>query len=95
VSTDIRDLYREVIVDHSKRPRNFRPLEGANRKVEGFNPLCGDKITIYLKIENDKVADISFVGSGCANLDGLRVAAHREPERQIAGRCRSRVRGFP
>jgi len=63
VSTDIRDLYQQVIVDHSKRPRNFRPLEGANRKVEGFNPLCGDKITIYLKIENGMVADISFEGS--------------------------------
>lgn len=66
MSSDIRDLYQQVIVDHSKRPRNFRPLEGANRKLEGFNPLCGDKITIYLKIENGVVADISFEGSGCA-----------------------------
>ncbi len=66
MSTDIRDLYQQVIVDHSKRPRNFRPLQGANRKVEGFNPLCGDKITMYLKIENGVVADISFEGSGCA-----------------------------
>jgi nitrogen fixation protein NifU and related proteins len=66
VSEDLRDLYQQVIVDHSKRPRNLRPLEGANRKVEGYNPLCGDKITIYAKIENDVIADISFEGSGCA-----------------------------
>jgi nitrogen fixation NifU-like protein len=66
VSTDLRDLYQQVIVDHSKRPRNLHPLEGANRKVEGYNPLCGDKITIYAKVENDVIADISFEGSGCA-----------------------------
>ncbi|MGC9971270.1 MAG: Fe-S cluster assembly sulfur transfer protein SufU [Bryobacteraceae bacterium] len=66
MSTDLRDLYQQVIVDHSKRPRNFRPLEGANRKVEGYNPLCGDKFTIYVKIENDVIADVSFEGSGCA-----------------------------
>jgi nitrogen fixation NifU-like protein len=66
VSTEIKDLYQQVIVDHSKRPRNFRPLENADRKVEGYNPLCGDKITIYVKLENGVVKDISFEGSGCA-----------------------------
>jgi nitrogen fixation NifU-like protein len=66
VSTEIKDLYQQVIVDHSKRPRNRRPLEGANRKVEGYNPLCGDKITIYVKLEDGVVKDISFEGSGCA-----------------------------
>ena len=66
MSADLRDLYQQVIVDHSKRPRNLHPLEGANRKVEGYNPLCGDKITIYAKVENGVVADISFEGSGCA-----------------------------
>jgi nitrogen fixation NifU-like protein len=66
VSADLKDLYQQVIVDHSKRPRNFHPLDGASRKVEGFNPLCGDKVTIYVKIENGLVADISFEGSGCA-----------------------------
>jgi nitrogen fixation NifU-like protein len=53
-------------VDHSKRPRNFRVVENANRTVDGFNPLCGDKITIYLRIENDVVKDLSFQGAGCA-----------------------------
>ena len=66
MSSELQDLYQQVIVDHSKRPRNCRALEGADRTVQGFNPLCGDKVTIYLKLENDRVKDISFEGSGCA-----------------------------
>jgi nitrogen fixation NifU-like protein len=66
LSSDLRELYQQVIVDHSKRPRNFRVLAEANRKVDGYNPLCGDKITIYVKIEDGVVRDISFQGSGCA-----------------------------
>lgn len=65
-TTAIKDLYQQVIVDHSKRPRNCRRLEGADRHVEGYNPLCGDKITLYLKLEDGVVRDISFEGSGCA-----------------------------
>ncbi len=64
--TDLRDLYQELILDHSKKPRNFRALEHPNRKAEGFNPLCGDRITVYLEMEGDKVKDIGFQGSGCA-----------------------------
>lgn len=64
--SDLRELYQEVILDHQKRPRNFRKLEGANRTLEGYNPLCGDKITVYLRIEDGVVKDISFQGSGCA-----------------------------
>lgn len=63
---DLRELYQEVILDHHKKPRNFRKPEGANKKAEGFNPLCGDKITVYLKVENGIVQDVGFVGSGCA-----------------------------
>ncbi len=66
MSSDLRDLYQEVIVDHSKRPRNFRIVADANRKVEGHNPLCGDRITIYLRIEDGIVKDLSFQGAGCA-----------------------------
>ncbi len=65
-SSDLRDLYQQVIVDHSKRPRNFRIIEQANRKVDGYNPLCGDRITLYLTMEGDVVRDISFQGAGCA-----------------------------
>ena len=65
MSEDIADLYQEVILDHNRRPRNFRALE-SGRKAEGFNPLCGDKLTVYLTIENDVIKDVSFLGSGCA-----------------------------
>ncbi len=63
---DLRDLYQEVIVDHNRSPRNFGKLENADRTLEGFNPLCGDRLTLYLKIDNDHISDISFDGSGCA-----------------------------
>lgn len=66
MSTELGDLYQQVIVDHSKRPRNFHQLEDATRKVEGHNPLCGDNLTLYLKLEGDVIKDVSFVGSGCA-----------------------------
>lgn len=64
--SDLRGLYQEVILDHSKKPRNFRTLEGAHRHAEGYNPLCGDRITLYVKLEGDRISDISFQGSGCA-----------------------------
>ena len=63
---DLKDLYRDVIVDHNRNPRNFRAIPDADRKAEGFNPLCGDRLTLYVKIEDDRVADVSFDGSGCA-----------------------------
>jgi nitrogen fixation NifU-like protein len=63
---DLNDLYQEVIIDHSRRPRNFKELEGATGDAEGYNPLCGDRVRIYVKLENDRVRDISFEGSGCA-----------------------------
>jgi nitrogen fixation NifU-like protein len=63
---DLRELYQEVILDHHRRPRNFRRLEGANRQAVGHNPLCGDKISLYLKIENGVIQDVGFQGSGCA-----------------------------
>jgi nitrogen fixation NifU-like protein len=63
---DLRELYQEVILDHNKRPRNFRKLEGANRTAEGYNPLCGDQIKVYLRVEDGTIRDVSFEGSGCA-----------------------------
>ena len=64
--SDLRELYQEVILDHNKRPRNFRALDAGNRRAEGFNPLCGDKLTLYLQVEGDLIKDVSFLGSGCA-----------------------------
>lgn len=63
---DLTDLYQQVILDHSKSPRNFRKLEGANRTAQGHNPLCGDNVTLYLIMEGDVVKEVSFQGSGCA-----------------------------
>lgn len=63
---DLRELYQEVIIDHYRKPRNFHALSAANRKAEGFNPLCGDRLTLYLKLERGVIQDISFEGEGCA-----------------------------
>ena len=63
---DLRDLYQEVIVDHNRNPRNFGKLDNADRVAEGYNPLCGDKLKLYLKLDNDRIAAVHFDGSGCA-----------------------------
>ena len=64
--SDLSDLYQEVILDHNRRPRNFRRLEGASHHAEGYNPLCGDRVTVFLKIDDDRISEITFEGSGCA-----------------------------
>jgi len=65
--SDLRDLYQEVIFDHNRNPRNFGKLEGANHQAEGFNPLCGDRLTLYLKVdEAGIIQEVSFDGQGCA-----------------------------
>jgi nitrogen fixation protein NifU and related proteins len=63
---ELQDLYREVILDHNRRPRNFGELPGANHVVEAVNPLCGDKLTLYVKVGDGRVEDIRFKGTGCA-----------------------------
>jgi nitrogen fixation protein NifU and related proteins len=64
--SELSELYQQVILDHNKKPRNFHKLENANRSAEGYNPLCGDHLNVYLHVENDQVQDVSFEGSGCA-----------------------------
>ena len=64
--SELSELYQQVILDHNKKPRNFRKLETANRSAEGFNPLCGDQLTVYMQMEDGVVKDLSFEGSGCA-----------------------------
>ena len=64
--SELSELYQQVILDHNKKPRNFRKLETANHSAEGYNPLCGDQLTVYLKLEDDRVTDVGFEGSGCA-----------------------------
>ncbi len=64
--SDPRDLYQQLIVDHSKHPRNCRAMDGADASAEGYNPLCGDHVTLFVKLDGDRVRDISFQGNGCA-----------------------------
>jgi nitrogen fixation NifU-like protein len=63
---DLSELYHDIIFDHNRKPRNFQKLERANRTAEGYNPLCGDQITIYLHLDGEVIRDIGFQGSGCA-----------------------------
>jgi len=63
---DLRELYQEVILDHNRRPRNYHEIADATRKSEGFNPLCGDRLTLYVRLDGDVIREASFVGSGCA-----------------------------
>jgi nitrogen fixation protein NifU and related proteins len=64
--SDLRELYQQVILDHNRKPRNFRALPDANRTSEGFNPLCGDQIKLYLKVEDGLIKEAAFQGAGCA-----------------------------
>jgi nitrogen fixation NifU-like protein len=64
--SELNDLYQEVILDHSRHPHNFHAMAGATRRAEGYNPLCGDQVTVYLKLNGDRIEDISFEGNGCA-----------------------------
>lgn len=66
MDAELRELYQQVILDHNKSPRNYRTMENHNHDAEGYNPLCGDKIHIYLFVDDEKIKDISFQGSGCA-----------------------------
>jgi len=64
--SELRELYQSVILDHNKRPRNFGPVEGANHSAEGNNPLCGDQLSVHVRLEDGVVADVGFEGDGCA-----------------------------
>jgi len=64
--SELSELYQQVILDHNKKPRNFHKLEHANHSAEGYNPLCGDQLTIYLNVDDDRVREVGFEGSGCA-----------------------------
>ena len=91
--SDLRDLYQEVILDHYRKPRNFGPLVDADRKAEGFNPLCGDRLTLYVKLKDGVITDASFEGSGCAIstasasllTESIKGKTEREAERLFQG----------
>jgi nitrogen fixation protein NifU and related proteins len=65
-ASELRELYQEVILDHARKPRNFREMEGATSRAEGFNPLCGDKATVFVHLDGGVVTDVSFKGAGCS-----------------------------
>ncbi len=66
MNTELRELYQELIVDHARHPRNFKCLEDHTHRQEGYNPVCGDKLTLYLRVKDDVIQDIAFSGEGCA-----------------------------
>ncbi|KAF0247175.1 MAG: nitrogen fixation protein [Planctomycetota bacterium] len=88
--SDLSDLYGEVILDHYKRPRNFKLLPDATHKAAGANPLCGDHIQVTLKLDGDKIADIGFMGNGCA----ISRAAASVMTQEILGKSRSEAEGL-
>ncbi len=100
--SDLRELYQQVILDHNKSPRNFKVIEHADNSSEGFNPLCGDHINVYLKMDGDRIEDVSFQGSGCAISKAsasLMTAAvkgtTREEAETLFGRFHALVTGDP
>jgi|SRR5439155_16555565 len=65
-ASDLRELYQQVILDHNRNPRNYKELPNPTRKVEGYNPLCGDHYTVFVELDGDRITDVSFTGNGCA-----------------------------
>jgi len=90
MSEDLEELYQQVILDHCKSPRNFHTLEGANRRGEGFNPLCGDNYTVFVKMNGDTVEDASFQGSGCC----ISKASASLMTSAVKGRTRAEVKAM-
>ena len=88
--SELSELYQQVILDHNKKPRNFQKLEGANRVSEGFNPLCGDQLTVYMLMDEGLVRDLSFVGTGCA----ISKAAASMMTQAVKGRTRDEARAL-
>jgi nitrogen fixation NifU-like protein len=85
--SDLRDLYQEVILDHSKRPRNHREMPEANRRADGNNPLCGDRATVFVRVDGDRVTDVAFKGSGCS----ISTASASMMTESIKGKSREEV----
>ena len=87
---DLKDLYQDLIIDHNRSPRNFRKLPDANHRAEGFNPLCGDKLTLYVRTDGDRISDIAFEGSGCA----ISVASASLMTESLKGRTEQEARAL-
>ena len=88
--SDLRELYQEVILDHTKKPRNFGELAGADRRADGHNPLCGDRTTVYLRMDGDRVADVRFRGAGCS----ISTASASMMTESVKGKTRGEVQAL-
>ena len=88
--SELSELYQQVILDHNKKPRNFRVIEGADRKAEGYNPLCGDQLTVYMRMDEGVVSGLSFVGTGCA----ISKAAASMMTQAVKGKTRDEARAL-
>jgi nitrogen fixation NifU-like protein len=84
---ELKDLYRDVILDHNRQPRNFGRLEGADAQAEGHNPLCGDRLSVFLRLEGDRVQDVRFEGKGCA----ISTASASLMTEAVKGKSRSQI----
>ncbi len=84
---ELKDLYRDVILDHNRQPRNFGRLEGADAQAEGHNPLCGDRLSVFLRLEGDRVHDVRFEGKGCA----ISTASASLMTEAVKGKSRSQI----
>ena len=93
--SDLSDLYQEVILDHNKRPRNFHTLERPSHAAEGYNPLCGDRLNLYLRVEDDVVTDVELPGVRLRDLQGLRVADDRRVKGRPVAEVRDALRALP
>jgi nitrogen fixation NifU-like protein len=87
LTADLRDLYQEVILDHSRKPRNLREIESPSGRADGFNPLCGDRATVYVSLDGDVVKDVSFVGKGCS----ISTASASMMTETVRGKTRAQV----
>ena len=87
MTSQLRELYQEVILDHSRKPRNFGPLEGATAQADGHNPLCGDRATVFIHVDGDTVADVKFQGAGCS----ISTASASMMTESIKGKSRAEV----
>ena len=87
---DLKDLYRDVIVDHNRNPRNFGKLEGADAHTDGHNPLCGDRLTVYAKLDGERISDVKFEGNGCA----ISVASASLLTEAVKGKSKSEVKAL-
>ena len=93
--SDLRDLYQEVILDHNKHPRNFGEIEGADRHADGYNPLCGDRLAVYLNLDGDRIVDVAFLGSGCAISKASASLMTDAVKGKTVAEARDAVRPFP